>query len=1099
MRLMASGMRRVLLDLVLDAFDDVRQMASGILTLYRTEEDTNSQQNRLALSRAEEAMLASGRADQADGVAHLYTLLYEQAGVTEVATTASVWAGQTIISELIGRLELMLRTAKADLSQAVKQYPLHGLLTSIRYILILQQTEKAELVVPLERLAACLHDLWDVVKPTLCNDAPEGYLPEGMEEAAAVSTKDTLSYCWRALKEASLLLGSLLTLPLQPGGDDHTIRTQKVEELCDLCFTQLAELRHRGAFSTVAQTWIVCCTQSFAFATSGDSVLRYWYNQVLLILRNKTTINTRRSAGLPSLICGILVAEKSGTLMQQAFSDLEAIARESVDPAFAQEGSLPQVHAMNCMKDILKNSRLGEQSERHVPAALKLAAGALRSEAWAVRNCGLMLFRAVIDRLLGTSDAYLEDDVYVQKKLSAEQHPQLLDIVLELLEGPTSKDGTTSTTRHEGVFPALQLLQRLSLPEDQRPRALQSVETLMESPVWHVRDKAARTYASLVTMGQYAEKLAMLLRKSSLGQNALHGALLCAKYMIRVLVGSVPSAASQPEKTNIDESLWACSTAVFGATGLYYSNLCPITRAAYLDLCSECLLVAHESESTASTDSQDEHYSRLEKANASFDLEIIWRELRQSLSAENLGQTAQKVPRPALTALFAAQLMRTTTPEKVQSQNVSQTAVDLAVHDPDTCIILFSRLSFLMSAPKKTERINNVGTLINACAAVIILPSIAVDVRVQAMETLFNVIDRLQLTTKDSRPLLDFATEDRTPVQPVLSSSSQRHADLWLQFRAACANLQIQHDDGALSRSLVPGLEAFASSCCSAVTGTGFCSPEAAALLVGRVNALWSALAARLEMSDVFLHLCLVVYDLLNDDDEDIRVLASRAACGILATDKPRNGNSDLVPVVASQRLIDFMMRRWRDNDALVREAFVRAFSISGEAEVSVTGRLNVSEHIETALFMEEKQNLYIDEAREVRAWSQVLIRLPSQSMPPSLLKRLGHWVTDGLAVLTQKMSAVADGPLGWTTKPELFVLGLQVVYGAEMLLRYVERGAKTSVRPSSLRKQLADLSAGGGDDGINGLWQSEIDRVLSQSVNHKLCKVHALLESLHK
>lgn len=40
------------------------------------------------------------------------------------------------------------------------------------------------------------------VQNLLCNDAPEGYMPEDMEEAVDVTTKDILSYAWRALKES---------------------------------------------------------------------------------------------------------------------------------------------------------------------------------------------------------------------------------------------------------------------------------------------------------------------------------------------------------------------------------------------------------------------------------------------------------------------------------------------------------------------------------------------------------------------------------------------------------------------------------------------------------------------------------------------------------------------------------------------------------------------------------------------------------------------------------------------------------------------------------------------------------------------------------
>jgi hypothetical protein len=44
--------------------------------------------------------------------------------------------------------------------------------------------------------------LWSCVTDTLCADAPEGHLPEELEEETNLDTKEVLSYSWRGLKEA---------------------------------------------------------------------------------------------------------------------------------------------------------------------------------------------------------------------------------------------------------------------------------------------------------------------------------------------------------------------------------------------------------------------------------------------------------------------------------------------------------------------------------------------------------------------------------------------------------------------------------------------------------------------------------------------------------------------------------------------------------------------------------------------------------------------------------------------------------------------------------------------------------------------------------
>lgn len=44
--------------------------------------------------------------------------------------------------------------------------------------------------------------LWEIVYNVLCADAPEGNVPEEIDEAASLDTREVLSYSWRGLKEA---------------------------------------------------------------------------------------------------------------------------------------------------------------------------------------------------------------------------------------------------------------------------------------------------------------------------------------------------------------------------------------------------------------------------------------------------------------------------------------------------------------------------------------------------------------------------------------------------------------------------------------------------------------------------------------------------------------------------------------------------------------------------------------------------------------------------------------------------------------------------------------------------------------------------------
>lgn len=1079
LHLMTPSLLRTLLDLLCDPFDDVRQTASSILGIYATQSGLAQDQVKLALSRAVAAMLVTGRADQADGVAHLYTLLHSLDLEQRRAHSEHTASRSDVLTQLIERLEHMLRIAKSDLTTAVDRYPVHGLLTSARYVVCRTNFNPQDDSTLWDRLSSCLHTVWDVVKPVLCDDAPEGYLPEGVvEDVPDVTTKDTLSYCWRALKEASLLLGVLVSTKNGSSPTEEQAKgSKRLDDLCNLCFTQLAELRHRGAFSTVAQTWITCCVRSAGL--SGPDKLHAWYGRVLSILHNQTTINTRRSAGLPSLLCGILVAEPSISLMTQVFNDLEAIARKAVEPAFAQEGSLAQVHAMNCMKDILKNSKLGEQSERHVPAALKLAADALRSEAWAVRNCGLMLFRAVIDRLLGTSDAYLEDDAFARKKLSAEQHPELLEIVLGLLATPAEATSELSTAGNEGVFPALQLLQRLSIPETQVPQVQQSVRALTASRVWHVRDKAARTYASLITFDRSAAEIEAMLSTSITRQNALHGALLAAKYIVRALAKT--EAQTSTDSDSKGDLLRECMLLVEVAVQqLNDDNPCPVTRGAYLDLYSESLaaMQVDRSKGHVSTRPGDPYWLSSGRAE------------RDWLFEEARIDAGLAVLLPSISTAAAAQLAFSDIVTAEQTELIHTLLSKLALQDPGACISFLRHIGSMLSTYPVSDRIEQTRLIIRACESYLENPSVHVQLKSQAAETLLVIADRVQSSVADSQQLCDVSTALGAASKALLSSSNQRYADLSLQLQAASIEYGVRHRQKNLN------CEEWADMCCTAVAGSGFYSVEAAALAMSRVDLLWAYMASS-ETSSMFQRLCLAVYGLLNADDEEIRDIGSQAGCRILATESGCHDHGDLSSLVASQRLMGYMIRRWPVDTTFIGEAFSRAFGTLGPSDGSVAERLRSDAETDTALFAEEKQNLYIDEAREVKAWSQALVRLPAQTFPKVLLERLGGWVTNGLAALADRLAAKPDGALGWTTKSKFFVLGLQVVFGAEILLASVEQGLRIVVRPSTLRMQLALLRHASDNGGPNGLWVRGIDRVLTESTFNTLRRVHARLERL--
>lgn len=177
-----------------------------------------------------------------------------------------------------------------------------------------------------------------------------------------------------------LLQATLVNSTYGPKGG-HGLSKADYEKIGSSSFTQLAELRHRGAFSTVSQTFATCCQRCSQSSDPGISSLpEIWFLEAKQIIFELASKLTRRSAGIPAMITGILSAQPGGSLFEQVIHELHEISRLPAQRNEAsQELELPQVHAMNCLKDIYTNTKLGPHTERFIMPALTLSAERLGS------------------------------------------------------------------------------------------------------------------------------------------------------------------------------------------------------------------------------------------------------------------------------------------------------------------------------------------------------------------------------------------------------------------------------------------------------------------------------------------------------------------------------------------------------------------------------------------------------------------------------------------------------------------------------------------------------------------------------------------------
>lgn len=239
-----------------------------------------------------------------------------------------------------------------------------------------------------------------------------------------------------------------------------------------------------------------------------------------------------------------------------------------------------------------------------------------------------------------------------------------------------------------------------------------------------------------------------------------------------------------------------------------------------------------------------------------------------------------------------------------------------------------------------------------------------------------------------------------------------------------------------------------------------------------------------IDSSNSVLHFCLAVYDLCNDDDIEIRTLAAPVATNILNAGSDKK-QAAMVPLGANQGLAEFISSAY-GNDALAASTAISratANAVNASFPDSVKHSLAEKSKSGSSLFAQEKHNLFVDETREARLWSSVAARLQPSAFSFRLLMNLCTWVVDGLDVLIAEIEEKPDTPLGWSRKSEVFVLGMQILYAAQLVLTLSKRGIDMPVQASAIIKRLEMLLHKGGENGVNVLWLQTGKEILEQQI----------------
>ncbi|CAK7233882.1 hypothetical protein SCUCBS95973_008746 [Sporothrix curviconia] len=1060
---------RCVLDLVMDPFDDVRETATSLLVLAPPElvaapenplQDVLVEFSKLADQRASQ----TARQDHADGAARCQGLMTSWAA-------ADLAAQKAILSQVLGVLEDKIVRAERDLGSAAVQSPVHGEFASIKYIWAVLAKAKysdadlTDLVAIQARIVNNCERVWHIVKHVLCDDSPEGHIPEDLEDGGGVSnldSKDLLSYSFRSINESSNTMRAIV-MHLRFSRVRGTLTPDRpvFERIGNLAFEQLSTLRHRGALTTVAQTFTLCCqlAQDPMVTAPGtpqdETLVSIWYKGTLDCIRSQVS-TTRRSAGIPALFSGIFASSNTShpAFFYDAIRTACTIAQEPVDFAGrAADGSrLPQVHAFNCLRDVFRSSLLSKRAERLLPECLQLAANSLRSDVWAIRNCGLLLLRSLIDCLFGTgeSKASLESGWDGRTiRISYNKYPTLPGVLLSLLKTGSAPDAvafaSASDRGHlqiesqqaaaESVFPALDIIRRAGPPESHRTELYDAVVPYLGSHLWHVREMAARTVCSFLVVDAdwVAGVQRLLLDKVALASaNRWHGSLLA----VRFVLGRVASVSGDSIPDSLLPLLTLLDTLAESNDGFV---ACPEVRAAYLE-------------------------ARVTIAQLSLQFKVDLGEAIAKILSTKANDTS--VPSALLTAQAVLQANYTALVQH-DRKGLESLVGSVAVSDPDTGTRLLEEIQSSWFATSN-QTLDTASWLCSVYMNICLEIAAAPEVRAVALLNLADALDCILLSEESDNALLP--TVDA--LGRVWSATSQGAINPTLSWAILHSSGPILAASVRLESTMTSllSVSAWAAMIKTAVEPAQTFDTRMAAAEALRSFALATAstLSPPLSKEDS-LPFASCMYDALNDDDDEIRDVAAKAASAVLGT--------PLIPGEAARQLPLWMADQYggvKEASSIASASFglqvaarVEGQSSGGPVSAWPTASSLLASALEfdDALFLVEEHNLYVDEVREAERWAAVLGRCNG-------VAGLDVWLVDGMEALVSRIRSPGggDGPLGWAAAPSVFAVCSRLIIGARAVVHSQSKEGETSASVQRLLTLLATFEEAGEKARVHGL-----------------------------
>lgn len=309
-------------------------------------------------------------------------------------------------------------------------------------------------------LMSLVHNAWREYGPLICKDIVE-------DEEGITSNSVAYNHAWKLTKAANSLVYKLLSLMTDK---ELMAATEFLEQ-------QIGSIKHRGVFTSIYPLYVRAMLQCLDRPNLKDYPKQRL--QTLVTMNNQQGI-LRRLGGVPYLVSGILRAGNQRNWFELVFEQLFTVARKPLAHIADAKYDMPQVHAFNTMKQLFSDASIANDVLPFVAPALELLLQNFCHENWSLKNCAVMLFGVVRQRMMG--GRIWDCNAFFGR------YPQLKRILLDYLE---------EEVEHVllRIFPVLLIWGDLEAKQnDEQLTDLKShLLQLLGSKQWKVRQLAAST------------------------------------------------------------------------------------------------------------------------------------------------------------------------------------------------------------------------------------------------------------------------------------------------------------------------------------------------------------------------------------------------------------------------------------------------------------------------------------------------------------------------------------------------------------------------------------------------------------------------------